>query len=307
MESILKNTSTQFRHYSSPLCVIEKLFVVSLFIHCIYTVIVGCSTLTIFSPFLPVLVFLLWLFQYMISLFIIITKRMVSHTIIFAFLNFLIKFVSYKNEILFLIDIFWSLLILFISVFIYVQRDLKNEFNIEIINLTSQENQPVILRLYKWYKFQRVLAHLQTFTFLFLKFLWRYYYEQMQNKSSFNVLQIMVLFPWYLILPPIIAFTMIRGVKTESKTTMILFYFCNLLLIGAVSLLLFNSKFLIVGSKLLIVDSMFLTADPGFDYFFIVGTLLFLSFLIMLFSVINSFICSRNFGKNLKIYLNHQS
>ncbi|CAG8716773.1 13731_t:CDS:2, partial [Dentiscutata heterogama] len=83
-------------------------------------------------------------------------------------------------------------------------------FNQEDINLTNED----IEKHYGDYKMQKVFAHAQIMVFISHVEIWSINYNNAikNNSSTIDLFTFSFInFPWYFALPPIIAFTMIRG------------------------------------------------------------------------------------------------
>ncbi|CAG8612518.1 10382_t:CDS:1, partial [Scutellospora calospora] len=62
---------------------------------------------------------------------------------------------------------------------------------------------------YRLYKFQQALAHLQILHFTLMNWFWVKNSTIYIAKNPFQT--VITILPWYLALPPIIAFTMVNG------------------------------------------------------------------------------------------------
>ncbi|RIB16615.1 hypothetical protein C2G38_2246913 [Gigaspora rosea] len=230
----------------------------------------------------------------LISSFILITSRLLQHLFIIVVEIIWFDYIAFVSAGTIDIGYFFilmichdAILVIFfmnLSMLIYNQRAQTN-FSLDKMMLKTEKSD--ILEFYKKYKLQIFLAHAQILHFVYLVYVWCYYFDRIfQGTLILPGLEcFFVSLPWYWALPPIVALKMVNGVRLESSFKLYIAYITSLFMVIV---------------NMLIICGAFLSD--------IVGVRIMAAFLILLsiISMANSFLCQRNFGKNLKIYLNYR-
>ncbi|KAF0455193.1 hypothetical protein F8M41_001485 [Gigaspora margarita] len=229
-----------------------------------------------------------------ISSFILITSRLLQHLLIIiveiiwfdyiAFISVGTTDIGYFFIFMICHDTILVIFFINLSMLIYYER-VQTNFSLNKMMLKTEKSD--IIEFYKKYKLQIFLAHAQMLHFVYLIYVWCYYFDRIFQGTlilpEFECF--FVSLPWYWFLPPIIALNMVNGVRLESSFKLYIAYITSLFMVIL---------------NMLIICGVFLSD--------IVGVRIMAAFLILLsiISMVNTFLCQRNFGKNLKIYLNYR-
>ncbi|GES92839.1 hypothetical protein GLOIN_2v618094 [Rhizophagus clarus] len=163
------------------------------------------------------------------------------------------------------------------------RRERKRVFEIANYNKLKK---PKIQKIYRRYYIQQILCHTQIITAMLSQFT---YFDLMDDILSDTILRY-VLSPNVLLC--LIAVTMIKGVREESKRVMCAFYISSFIFYGYIIFVLILA---LIG--LISQEEYHMTRSEINLVFSII------SFLLTTITLINSIICHKNFGNGLKDYL----
>ncbi|GES92840.1 hypothetical protein GLOIN_2v618094 [Rhizophagus clarus] len=175
------------------------------------------------------------------------------------------------------------LLFIILIAIIRWRRERKRVFEIANYNKLKK---PKIQKIYRRYYIQQILCHTQIITAMLSQFT---YFDLMDDILSDTILRY-VLSPNVLLC--LIAVTMIKGVREESKRVMCAFYISSFIFYGYIIFVLILA---LIG--LISQEEYHMTRSEINLVFSII------SFLLTTITLINSIICHKNFGNGLKDYL----
>ncbi|UZO05259.1 uncharacterized protein OCT59_025617 [Rhizophagus irregularis] len=191
------------------------------------------------------------------------------------------------------------LLLILLIVIIWLRR--KSTFKKSLFaNKEMDTENTKIKEIYKWYHLQLTLCHAQILVAILSQFTYMNIMISIIYGSNVgSPFDLLKYIPWPSVLLCIIALIMIKGVREESKCKMIIFYIANF------TLYIYYICVLIIEINILTSQ----TSQGNSEYIIFILerkidiVLVIISIFITTFTIINSIICHKNFGQDLKDYL----